>query len=354
MIDEILALESSWEFLKRTNLPIVLYGTGNGADKVIDRFEVLSIPLYGVAASDGFVRARQFRGFTVHPISYYEETVGDFVLAVGFGSNRPELSEYIKRLSEKHRLLFPCVPVYGDEIFDRAFIEEHKEDLEKVYAALADETSKEVFRRFLRFQLCGDFKDLEAAVTDKDEAFQHILNLQSGESYLDLGAYKGDTIEEFLHYAGKEYTSIVALEPNEKAFSKLKAYIESQKLEHCTALHAAISKENGSLFFEGDGRRHTAAKAGKHEVKAVSVDALSPLAPFTYIKADVEGLEAEMLEGAKETLQKNKPKLNIAAYHRSPDVFRLPLQILSYNPNYKLYLRKHEGFPFWDLNFYCI
>lgn len=354
MIDEILALESSWEFLKRTDLPIVLYGTGNGADKVIDRLEALSIPLYGVAASDGFVRARQFRGFTVHPISYYEEILGEFVLAVGFGSDRPELSEYIKKLSEKHKLLFPCVPVYGDEIFDRAFIEAHKADLGKVYTALADETSKAVFRLFLRFQMCGDFNDLEAAVTEKDEAFRNILKLQSDESYLDLGAYKGDTIEEFLHYAGKDYKSIVALEPNEKAFAKLKFYIETQSLRNCTALHAAISKEKGSLFFEGDGRRHTAAKDGKHEVQAVSVDALSPLTPFTYIKADVEGLEANMLEGAKDTLQKDKPKLNIAAYHRSPDVFALPLQILSYNPSYKLYLRKHKGFPFWDLNFYCI
>lgn len=354
MVDEILKLESSWERLQNTNLPIVLYGTGNGADKIVDRLESLSVPLYGVAASDGFVRSRQFRGFTVHPISYYEETVGDFILIVGFGSNRPELFEYVKKLAEKHRLLFPCVPVYGDEIFDRAFIEAHKAELEKVYRALADEQSKLVFRLFLRFQLCGNFEDLENAVTNRDEVFQNVLKLSGEESYLDLGAYRGDTVEEFLHYTENHYVSIFAVEPNAKTFLKLQAYLESKELKNCTALHAAISDKCGTLFFEGDGRHNTAALDGKTAVEAISVDALTPSTPFTYIKADVEGLELSMLKGAKETLQSQKPKLNLAAYHKSRDIFELPLFLLKLNPDYKLYLRKHEGFPFWDLNFYCI
>lgn len=354
MVDEILKLESSWEHLQKTELPLVLYGTGNGADKILDRLEALGISLYGVAASDGFVRSRQFRGFTVHPISYYEDSIGEFILLVGFGSNRLELFEYVRKLSQKHSLLFPCVPVYGGEIFDRAFIEAHGAELEAIYSVLADEQSKRVFELCLRFQLCGHFEDLEKAITNKDEIFKNVLKLEKNESYLDLGAYRGDTVEEFLQYTDNAYASIMALEPNAKTFLKLQAYLENKQLQNCTALHAAISDTCGTLFFEGDGKHNTAALNGKTAVEAVSVDALTPAVPFSYIKADVEGLELSMLEGAKDTLQKYKPKLNLAAYHKSRDIFELPLFLLKTNPDYKLYLRKHEGFPFWDLNFYCI
>ena len=43
MFEELLKTESSWEFLQSTPLPIAVYGTGNGADKVFDEFEKLGI-----------------------------------------------------------------------------------------------------------------------------------------------------------------------------------------------------------------------------------------------------------------------------------------------------------------------
>ena len=64
---------SSWEKRKNTNEPIIMYGTGNGADKVLDILEQHGIKIRGVTASSTFVRNRVFRGFQVMPISYFEE-----------------------------------------------------------------------------------------------------------------------------------------------------------------------------------------------------------------------------------------------------------------------------------------
>ena len=64
---------SVWEKLKETTEPIIMYGTGNGADKVLDIFEEKGIKISGVTASNSFVRSRTFRGFQVMPISYFEE-----------------------------------------------------------------------------------------------------------------------------------------------------------------------------------------------------------------------------------------------------------------------------------------
>ena len=39
MLDKMLKSPSVWEKLKGADLPIVCYGTGNGADKIFDEFE---------------------------------------------------------------------------------------------------------------------------------------------------------------------------------------------------------------------------------------------------------------------------------------------------------------------------
>ena len=45
--------------------PIVLYGMGNGADKVLDELESRNIAVKGIFASDDFVRGQFFKGFKV-------------------------------------------------------------------------------------------------------------------------------------------------------------------------------------------------------------------------------------------------------------------------------------------------
>ena len=73
----------------------------------------------------------------------------------------------------------------------------------------------------------------------------------------------------------------------------------------------------------------------------------------TLIKMDVEGAELQALRGAKQTLQKYKPKLLVACYHREEDLFRLPLLIKDLNPEYQLYFRKHPYIPAWEINIFA-
>ena len=49
------------------------------------------------------------------------------------------------------------------------------------------------------------------------------------ESFADLGAYRGDTIAELLHYAGG-CSRVFAFEPDEKTHKKLCAAVEQMGL----------------------------------------------------------------------------------------------------------------------------
>lgn len=351
MLKDILKLQSSWEFLQSTPLPIAVYGTGNGADRVFGEFERLGIKASGVVASDGFVRHRTFHDFQVKSISQFESENPDFVIVLAFASPLPQVIDSIKTLSARHRVIMPSVPVYGNNIFNKDFLSAHIGEIENSYSLLADEKSRQVFESIIKFQFTGELDYCFSCESDKCESFE-ILNLGENESFLDLGAYRGDTVEEFLQYA-KSYEKIVAVEPDKRTFKKLATNCE--KLQCFTALNNGIWSENCTLNFDGNKGRGANASTDGEEISAICVDHITDnYGKFTYINIDVEGAEKEMLQGAKRTLQQQKPKLCMAAYHRSEDIFSLANEINCINPDYRIYLRHHPHISFWDTNLYCI
>ena len=350
MFDEILTLQSSWEFLKATPLPVAVYGTGNGADRVFDEFERLGIEVSAVVASDGFVRSRTFHGFTVKSVSQLEDEIGDFAVALCFASPLPEVIDNIKKLAERHKVVMPSVPVYGENIFNKEFLKDNLTEIEKAYSLLADEQSKKVFESIIRFQITGELNCCFGCETPKSEAFE-ILNLGDNERFLDLGAYRGDTVEEFLS-STKSYEKIVAVEPDKRTFKKLQANCEN--IKSCVVLNNAVWSCDGVIEFDGNKGRGASAKTGKEKINALCVDGIfEKYGKFTYLNTDIEGAESEMLKGAENAL-KTKPKICMAAYHRSEDIFELVNKISSINPGYRIYLRHHPHISFWDTNIYCI
>ncbi len=351
MFENLLNEVSSWEFLKSTPLPIAVYGTGNGADRVFEEFEKLGIKVSAVCASDGFVRKRTFRGFEVKSVSQLEAKFDDFVVALAFASPLTQVIENIKNLSMRHKVIMPSVPVCESKIFNKEFLKAHLDEIEKAYSLLADEQSKKAFENIIRFQITGNLNYCFDCETEKQEAFE-ILNLNNNESFLDLGAYRGDTVDEFLYYVSG-YEKIVAVEPDLRTYKKLEAHCEA--LQNCVTLNNAIWSENCTLHFDGNKGRGGSAKADGTENSAVCVDYLTEhYGKFTYMNIDVEGAEKVMLKGAEHTLKSNSPKICMAVYHKSEDVFALVNQINSINPDYKIYLRHHPHISFWDTNIYCI
>ena len=177
------------------------------------------------------------------------------------------------------------------------------------------------------------------------------MNLGENESFLDLGAYRGDTVEEFLKYA-KSYDKIAAVEPDKRTFNKLVTNCEN--INNFTAINSAVWSHNCVLQFDGNKGRGASAKAEGEEITAICVDSVfEKYGKFTYISIDIEGAESEMLDGAINAL-KNKPKICMAVYHRSEDIFAFINKINSINTEYKIYLRHHPHISFWDTNIYCV
>ena len=100
-----------WDALKESTTPVILYGMGNGADKVLDEMEKRHIKAAGVMASDDFCRYQAYRGFTVQKESDFVHQLGEFSVALCFGSSLPDVTAHIRAVAERHTLLVPNVPV---------------------------------------------------------------------------------------------------------------------------------------------------------------------------------------------------------------------------------------------------
>ena len=340
-----------WERLKANSLPVLLYGMGNGADMIIEELEKLNIHFADTFASDGFVRGQLFHGKKVISLSQAEEKYGEFIILTTFAVHDEKTLEFLKELSKKHRLYSPTVPIAGKGLFTLDYIAKNEERFDRAYSLLADEKSKKTFLDVLNFKVSGKPEYLFACRSEKDEVYRNILKLSKKESIVDLGAYDGDTIREFLHFTGGEYRRIFAFEPDEKNFKKLAKKTEGMSALSLFNLGAWNKKE--TLHFEKKAGRSSHKSETGVPINFDSVDNVIT-EPVSFIKMDIEGAEKKALDGAKETIKKYKPKLYVCAYHRNEDFFALPEKILSLNPDYNIFLRHHPYIPAWETNFYCV
>lgn len=348
-----------WNYLANTNKSIVMYGMGNGADKILAVCEKFNIEIQDFFASDGFVRGHFFHGKKVISYSDVKEKYGkeNIIVLISFGSSLPDVLSLFKKVNEECETYAPDVPVCGDNIFTLDFLNENSEKINTARSLFADELSKEIFDNVLLYKLTGKIDYLFNAESKREDTFK-LLCAKDFHSFADLGAYRGDTLEEMLSIA-PELEYAYALEPDTRTYKKLLAFCENyqENAKLYPKNIAAWSKEE-TLIFNSSSNRNSGAfapttNAKTVEIQANSLDNILDGASIDYIKYDVEGAEKQAIEGSVKTIKKYSPALNISVYHRSEDIFEIPLQINNINPNYKLYLRRYPYVPAWDLELIC-
>lgn len=343
-----------WSYLQETDKPIVMYGMGNGADKILERFEKLGIVVADYFASDGFVRGHSFHGKKVLSFSEIKEKYEGFIIILSFASSLDEVLDYFYSLDGEYEMYAPDVPVTGEGTFDLKYYGEHREFFEKARELLADDLSKRVFDNVIKFKLTGKIGYLKDIETGPEEAWNDLLSPDSYSVCVDAGAYNGDTAREIIEKC-KNAEKIYAMEPDGRNYKKLSAFAETQSI--VIPVNAAAWNEDTVLEFDASGNRNSNPFSVKNK-KSVSIPACTVDGVCggmaDYIKYDVEGAERNALLGSRETIKTGVPDLLVSVYHRNEDLFELPLLVKELNSGYKLYLRKFKYVPAWDLNLYAI
>ncbi len=358
MIPELWNKPSLWDSLQNETRPIFLYGTGNGGDKILDVCAARNIPVTGVFASDGFVRSRTFRDMPVQAYSDVVEKCGEnIVILLAFGTTLPEVTAFIDMLDTRHTLYIPEVPLYGGGLFDRTMLTEVHPALTELRDLLADEHSRLLLDDAILFRLTGKRQYLRRT-TDPTEDIRHLLGEKNIRTMLDGGAFRGDSASMYAD-ALPTLEVIHAAEADARTHRHLSAYAQTETRCQVVPHHCALWNTDGELTYTSSASRGSGAAGQNHRAKtitvpAMTIDTLCRYTQMDLLKLDVEGAESEALAGAEQTILQDRPALSLSLYHRTEDLWKLPLYIHKLLPEKKLYLRRPACIPMWDLTLFAV
>lgn len=241
--------------------------------------------------------------------------------------------------------------------FDGYYAARHLDAFAGVAPLFTDERSQHVLQSILMVMLTGNRSYCED-IFEKDQYFclPRFCGAEN-ETYVDAGAYTGDSIERFLwaHYG--VFREIHAFEPGARQFqamSKRVARLSEEWALPPEAIHlntvglgagnATMSSatHNGQLQSLQLETNSSPSDAGAPQIQIQSLDDYLNGMRASFIKADVEGMEMALIEGAKETIVKFRPKLAICVYHYPSDIHEIAIRLKELVPQYQMALRHHS------------
>ena len=176
------------------------------------------------------------------------------------------------------------------------------------------------------------------------------VRLQRGDVVIDAGANYG----LFSIIASKkigETGKVFAFEPILKTREVLFKNIDINARKNIRAFPFSLGNTNGDRkFFLKKGNLGLSSGVFKldgiiERVKERTIDNLvkkNKIERIDFIKADIEGMERNMLIGAEKTIKKFKPKLSICIYHLPNDPEVLEKIVKEFVPEYNIFKTKSK------------
>lgn len=234
------------------------------------------------------------------------------------------------------------LPYYRDDLPEKVLTQ--ADHVREAFALFCDEPSRREFVAQVAWRLHGDFDVLGRP--EPDEYFpRDVVRLTADEFFVDVGAYDGDTVRQFLRRRGSEFRRVIALEPDTQNFDKLVKYVTGLPVQLASKIQphalAASNRACRLRFSEGEGTSSAINGQGSTEVECIRLDDLLDGQRPTYIKMDIEGAELDAIEGCRRLLVDVCPMLAVCVYHAQDHLWKIPIAVHQIHPHYAFYLRSH-------------
>jgi len=208
---------------------------------------------------------------------------------------------------------------------------------------MADEQSLKIFDAILdRSSGTNKSIDLMAEIYEPAQYFPpDIIQLSDHESFVDVGAYDGDTILQFLQASKNKFNQIHGFELDQSNFIKLKDTIDQNSNKNSISVYNMGAWDSNGIISYQPGLTQSTIGKGVSSGSVVRLDDILNEKDVTYIKMDIEGAEINALNGAEKIIRQSKPKLAICIYHHISHLWEIPLLIHKMLPEHHIYLRHH-------------
>lgn len=334
--------------LQMTEKPVVLYGASDAGKNYVEILRNYNIYIECFIDDDLKKQNKTYCGINVlsREIFLKKCTGNEIILIASYSPSViiQKIRNMAPSLYEQIRWSDFYLWENGLDYFQ--YYQKNMEQIDRVAGMFCDEKSRHVFENLLNYKVSRNNELIEEIRDSVNEQYftPEIMTFTDEEIFVDLGAYSGDTIEGFSRAVNGKYGRIVAVEPDEINFKLLRENTSRYpKIEY---YKAGIADRDGTARFNAVGIYTSHFdKEGGQKIKTMSVDSIMKGEKVTFIKADIEGLEIKMLKGARNIIERYKPKIAIAVYHKKEDIFEIPLLLHSYRDDYRFFMRHYTEMP---------
>jgi FkbM family methyltransferase len=345
--------------LEESRGQVVLFGAGGLGTQVLECLRGIGVEPLAFSDNDASRWGNTIGGVTVLPPDDAVQRFGGSALFIvtiwnpyhWFRETEQSLSDrgcrrVVSPSPAYWRFADALLPFYAQDLPHK--ILPHRDAVLEASRLWSDEHSSAEFARQISWRFAGTWN-----FTRPDDRRSYLrddlFRPDADESFIDCGAYDGDTLRDFLKDRGDTFRHFLALEPDSATYKKLCTSVSalpSSTRAKVRTLNAAVGATRTELRFTATGTMTSHGSSSADEV--VSCVPLAELAadiprPVTFIKMDIEGAEFDALQGAATLIKDDEPLLAVCVYHIQHDIWRIPLLIRSLVPAHKLYLRCHEG-----------
>lgn len=221
------------------------------------------------------------------------------------------------------------------------FFKENTKYVERLLPMLQDEQSRDTIRVLKEVSLTGDITQWSQVNSKSENKLmeQDILKVSSYETFVDVGAFIGDSTNRFLDLCEGNYKTIIGIEPDPDNFDVLKRLYKNINRSEC--YQYAVTNEDGLIRFTANqSESGRISETGSLVINARRLDSIDALATASLIKISTNGIEYRAISGAENLIRKNNPKLSY--YCGRWQMWGIPVFLKKINSEYKVYIR-HYG-----------
>lgn len=335
------------EKLQKERIPLVLWGAGDVASAVKHYLELNHIVLDAVWI-DGLEEESEFEGIPMTSFMRIKEKYPHFNVILGHSNF--DLGEILQEKESQINKVYYLVSIFYEqyENIPGAFVQEHIDEYYQSYRLLSDEESEQAMIAYLNARMNNDIEYVKDCFSKEQTYFcNDIYQIGDTESYVDVGAFNGDTIQLFLAQCKGKYEKIFAFEPERKNFKELQRFVESEKLKNILLYQMGTWNKKDTLYFTEDEEKRSSISLTQKTAK-IPVDRLDQIIksqPVSLLKINFLHGVLETLEGAANIIKKYKPKLAIVVGFDEWALINIPQYISKLVPEYNIYIRYNRCMP---------
>lgn len=312
-------LERTYNELKKSQYPVFIWGAGSMSVEVGSRLKEQGINVCGkfitTDAQQSHIISSDDPVFTLDEIQNKYSKIN-----VVAGHGHYEKIDALSSCSFIHKVYVISNPYAQYKGPDLEYVYQNQDKLDYIISRLADAESQTALERYIAVSITKDIRYLLEA---KDICVDGMYGLDAikitdSESFVDVGAWEGDSIRSFLKSSDQKYNKIYAFEPDPTIFQTLQHHYGNK--ENIFLYRLGLGAKDAELNINRGNTQSAFLTSGQEDTNTEKImiktldEALAD-EPVSLIKISIPFMFTDVLKGGTSLIRRNRPRMiiNVAA-----------------------------------------